>query len=91
MFNLGIGGIPDATLAQMVNHKDLGVHTELFGDGVTNLIKKGVITNARKTLDPGKIVSCFAFGSQSLYDFIDNNPFFRKTFVLLIAVSRPLK
>lgn len=73
---MGIGGIPDATLSQMRNHKDLGVHTELFGDGVVDLIKAGVITNMRKTVDPGKVVSSFAFGTKHLYDFINNNPMF---------------
>ena len=74
----GIGGIPDATLSQMIHHKELGVHTELFGDGVVDLVKRGVITNTKKTVDAGKIISSFAFGTKELYNFIDNNPLFRK-------------
>ncbi len=71
---MGIGGIPDAVLSQLTNHKDLGVHTEMFSDGILPLVEKGVITGRFKKVLPGKIVSCFAFGSQNLYDFIDNNP-----------------
>ena len=58
----------------LTDHKDLGVHTEMFSDGIIPLIKSGVVNNSRKTLHPGKIVSSFAMGSRELYDFIDNNP-----------------
>ena len=70
---LGIGSIPDAVLAQVANKHDLGVHTELFSDGVIDLVERGVITNERKTLHPGKIVAGFLFGSQKLYDFAQDN------------------
>lgn len=71
---LGIGKIPDAILHHLEGHKDLGIHTEMFSDGILPLIEKGVITNAKKTLHPGKIVASFVMGSRKLYDFIDNNP-----------------
>lgn len=70
---LGIGSIPDAVLAQVGDKKDLGVHTELFSDGVIDLVNRGVITNDKKTLHPGKIVAGFLFGSQRLYDFANDN------------------
>ncbi len=70
---LGIGSIPDAVLAQVGDKNDLGVHTELFSDGIITLVERGVITNDRKTLHPGKIVSGFLFGSQRLYDFAQDN------------------
>jgi len=73
---LGIGTIPDAALASMGHLKDLGIHTEMFSDGVIELIKKGVITNAYKKKHPGKVVSGFAIGTRALYDFIDDNPSF---------------
>lgn len=72
---LGIGAIPNAVLAQLGNHKHLGVHTEMFSDGVLPLVEKGVITGEHKKVKPGKIATCFAVGSQKLYDFIDENPF----------------
>ncbi|MGJ3237618.1 MAG: acetyl-CoA hydrolase/transferase family protein [Anaerolineae bacterium] len=72
----GIGGIPDAVLRQLTQHKDLGIHTELFSDGVMDMIEAGIITNAEKTLHPGKVVSGFVLGSQKLFDYIDDNPFF---------------
>jgi acyl-CoA hydrolase/RimJ/RimL family protein N-acetyltransferase len=71
---LGIGTIPDAVLHFLTSHKDLGIHTEMFSDGVIPLVEKGVITNAKKTLHRGKIVASFVLGSRKLYDFIDNNP-----------------
>jgi acyl-CoA hydrolase/GNAT superfamily N-acetyltransferase len=71
---LGIGKIPDAILHSLEGVKDLGIHTEMFSDGIIPLVEKGVITGARKTLHPGKIVASFAMGSRKLYDFIDNNP-----------------
>ncbi|MCP4416610.1 MAG: acetyl-CoA hydrolase/transferase family protein [Chloroflexi bacterium] len=71
---MGIGSIPDAVLRCLGNHKDLGIHTELFSDGVIEMVENGVITCAQKTFHPGKIVAGFLFGTQQLYDFIDNNP-----------------
>jgi acetyl-CoA hydrolase len=71
---MGIGSIPDAVLQRLGGHKDLGIHTELFSDGVIELVERGVITCARKTFHPGKIVAGFLFGTKQLYEFIDNNP-----------------
>jgi acetyl-CoA hydrolase len=71
---MGIGSIPDAVLGFLGAKRDLGVHTELFSDGVMDLVQKGVITNERKTLHQGKIVAGFILGSQRLYDFVDDNP-----------------
>ncbi len=71
---MGIGSIPDAVLQNLGRHKDLGVHTELFSDGIIDMVEAGVITCARKTFHPGKIVSGFLFGTQRLYDFAHNNP-----------------
>ena len=71
---MGIGAIPNAVLAQLGNHKNLGIHTEMFADGVLPLVKKGVINGAAKRLDKGKMVSTFLMGSQEVYDFIDDNP-----------------
>ena len=71
---MGIGAIPDAVLNYLGDKQDLGVHTELFSDGVMRLIQDGVITNEQKTLHPGKIVAGFILGSQELYDFVDDNP-----------------
>lgn len=71
---LGIGAIPDAVLKYLYNKKDLGIHTELFSDGVIDLVNAGVLTNAQKTLHPGKIVSGFLIGTKRLYDWADDNP-----------------
>jgi len=71
---LGIGAIPDAVLAFLGEKKDLGVHTEMFSDGVVDLINKGVITCARKNFNPGKAVASFFMGTRKLYDFVHNNP-----------------
>lgn len=71
---MGIGSIPDAVLRNLGNHKDIGVHTELFSDGVIDMVERGVITCARKTFHPGKIIAGFLFGSQRLYEFVHNNP-----------------
>ncbi len=71
---MGIGSIPDAVLKHLGNHRDLGVHTELFSDGVIDLVESGVITCSRKSFHAGKIVAGFLFGSQRLYDFVHNNP-----------------
>ena len=71
---LGIGAIPDAVLQCLQDKKDLGIHTEMFSDGVIDLVQKGVINGKCKTLHPGKLVATFLMGSQRLYDFVDNNP-----------------
>ena len=71
---MGIGAIPNAVLAQLGNHKNLGIHTEMFADGVLLLVEKGVINGANKVIDKGKMVSTFLMGSQECYDFIDDNP-----------------
>ncbi len=71
---LGIGGMPNAVAKSLFGKKDLGIHTEMFTSGMVELIKAGVITGKKKTLHPGKHVACFAYGSQELYDFIDDNP-----------------
>ena len=71
---MGIGTIPNSVLAKLTRHKDLGVHTEMFSDGVIPLVESGVINNRLKAVHPGKIVSGFVFGSKKLYDFIDDNP-----------------
>lgn len=71
---MGIGGIPDAVLGCLQNHKDLGVHSEMFSDGVLRLVQSGVITGLKKNRHIGKIVSSFVMGSRTLYDFIDDNP-----------------
>jgi len=71
---MGIGNIPNAVLANLGGHRRLGIHTEMFSDGVLPLIQKGVITGEEKKVRRGKIVSCFAVGSRELYDFIDDNP-----------------
>jgi acyl-CoA hydrolase len=70
----GIGFIPDAVLACLGNHKGLGLHTEMFSDGIMPLVEKGVITNQYKKKHRGKIVSSFMLGSRKLYDFVDDNP-----------------
>ncbi|MDE6630752.1 MAG: 4-hydroxybutyrate CoA-transferase [Bacteroidales bacterium] len=71
---MGIGSIPNAVLSQLGNHKNLGVHTEMFADGVLNLVRKGVINGMNKKIDKGKIVSTFVMGSKEVYDFLDDNP-----------------
>ena len=70
----GIGAIPDAVLRRLTSRQDLGIHTELFSDGIIDLMNRGVITGERKTLHPGKIVAGFMLGTQRLYDFVDDNP-----------------
>lgn len=70
---LGIGAIPDAVLSNLEDRKDLGIHTEMFSDGVMNLMKKGVITGRYKELHPGKVVSAFLTGTQELYNFVNEN------------------
>ncbi len=71
---MGIGAIPDAVLKYLHDKKDLGVHSELFSDGVIELVEAGVLTNARKTLHPGKIIAGFMLGTKRLYDWSDDNP-----------------
>lgn len=70
---LGIGAIPDAALQSMQNHKDLGIHTEMFSDGILSLMEKGVISNRYKINHRHKVVTSFAMGTKKLYDFIDDN------------------
>jgi acyl-CoA hydrolase len=70
----GIGSIPNALLAGLHGHRDLGVHTELLSDGMIELVEKGVVTGTRKRLDPGKVVTTFALGTRRLYDFLHENP-----------------
>jgi 4-hydroxybutyrate CoA-transferase len=71
---MGIGAIPDAVLAALGGHKDLGVHTEMFSDGVVELVEKGIITGSEKKVHPGKLVATFLMGTRRLYDFVDDNP-----------------
>ena len=75
-FQIGIGRVPHAILPFLKDKKDLGVHTEVFGNGTIDLIESGAITCKKKTLHPGKIIASFCMGSRRLYDFVDNNPFF---------------
>ncbi len=71
---MGIGAIPDAVLKHLFDKKDLGIHTELFSDGVIDLVEAGVLTNAKKTLHPGKIIAGFILGTKRLYEWVHNNP-----------------
>ncbi|MBU3699351.1 MAG: acetyl-CoA hydrolase/transferase family protein [Candidatus Kapabacteria bacterium] len=71
---MGIGAIPDAVLHQLGGHKDLGIHTEMFSDGLLPLVESGVVTGSQKAIHPGKIVATFVMGTKKLYDFIDDNP-----------------
>jgi acyl-CoA hydrolase len=70
----GIGGIPNALLEHLKDHRDLGIHTELLSDGLIDLVESGVVTGTRKRLRTGKIVATFALGTRALYDFLDQNP-----------------
>ncbi|RFS23260.1 acetyl-CoA hydrolase/transferase family protein [Chitinophaga silvatica] len=70
---MGIGGIPNAVLESLHQHKDLGIHTEMFSDGIVDLVEKGVITGKHKKVHPGLLISSFAIGSQRLYKFMDTN------------------
>lgn len=70
----GIGAIPDAVLAALTGHRDLGVHTEMFSDGVIDLVERGVINGRKKRVHPGVLVSSFLMGTRRLYDFVDDNP-----------------
>ena len=71
---IGYGGIPDAVVMQLTEKRDLGVHTEMIGDGILRLVECGAVTNRRKTLLPGKMVATFALGSRRLYEFMHHNP-----------------
>ena len=71
---MGIGAIPDAVLKQLHGHKGLGIHTEMFSDGVVPLVENGVITNEHKRIRPGKIVTTFTLGTRKVYDFVHDNP-----------------
>ncbi|KAK0412668.1 hypothetical protein QR680_006344 [Steinernema hermaphroditum] len=71
---MGIGGIPDAVLPALKNHRDLGIHTEMFSDGALDLIARGVVNNKLKKIIPGKILTTFVYGTRKLYDFLDDNP-----------------
>ncbi|TAH19371.1 MAG: acetyl-CoA hydrolase/transferase family protein [Cytophagales bacterium] len=74
---MGIGVIPDAALASLTNHKDLGVHTEMFSDGLIPLLESGVVTNKYKKKHRGRVVAGFVLGTKKLYDYIDDNPLIR--------------
>ena len=79
----GIGAIPDAALAALTQHKDLGVHTEMFSDGILDLVECSAVTNSRKKIHPGKIVSGFVYGSKRLYEFMHDNPMIRQSSCLM--------
>ncbi|CAK9301025.1 unnamed protein product [Gordionus sp. m RMFG-2023] len=72
---MGIGSIPDAVLSQLHNHKDLGIHSEMFSDGILPLINEGVITNAHKKFRTGKILGSFVIGTKKIFDFLNDNHF----------------
>jgi acyl-CoA hydrolase len=71
---IGYGGIPDAVVMQLTHKRDLGIHTEMIGDGILKLIECGAVTNRRKNYLPGKTIATFALGSNKLYRFMDRNP-----------------
>ncbi|CAN5901692.1 acetyl-CoA hydrolase/transferase C-terminal domain-containing protein [soil metagenome] len=71
---IGYGGIPDAVVMQLTSKHDLGIHTEMIGDGILTLLESGAVTNRKKNYMPGKIVATFALGSKKLYQFMDRNP-----------------
>ncbi|ALJ06788.1 4-hydroxybutyrate CoA-transferase [Pseudalgibacter alginicilyticus] len=71
---MGIGGIPNAVLTYLNNHKNLGVHTEMFSEGIVDLVEKGIVNGSQKKVNPYKIVSGFAMGTRRLYDFMNDNP-----------------
>jgi len=72
---MGIGSIPNAVLTQLTNHKNLGLHTEMFSDGVIDLILKDIINGNNKGVNPGRAMATFLMGSKKLYDYVDDNPF----------------
>ncbi len=71
---MGIGAIPDSVMKYLKDHKDLGIHTEMFSDGIVELVEEGIINGEQKTLHPGKIIAGFVLGTKKSFDFIDNNP-----------------
>jgi acyl-CoA hydrolase len=71
---IGYGGIPDAVVMQLTGKRDLGIHTEMIGDGILTLVESGAVNNSKKTLLPGKMVATFALGSRKLYEFMHQNP-----------------
>lgn len=71
---MGIGSVPNAVLACLESHKNLGIHSEMFSDGILPLVEKGIVNGSEKKVHPGKIVGTFAMGTQKLYDFINDNP-----------------
>lgn len=71
---IGYGGIPDAVVMQLTNKHDLGIHTEMIGDGIMTLVEAGVVNNRKKNFHPGKMLATFALGSKKLYDFMNRNP-----------------
>lgn len=73
---MGVGTIPDAVLKSLTNHKNLGIHTEMFSDGIIDLVECDVINNSKKRIHPNKSVTGFALGSRKLYDYVDDNPAF---------------
>jgi len=72
---MGIGAIPDAVLRRLKDKRDLGIHSEMFSDGVVDLVEAGAVTNRRKHVHPGRIVTSFVVGTERLYNFVDDNPF----------------
>jgi acyl-CoA hydrolase len=72
---MGIGAIPDAALSRMFDKHELGIHTEMFSDGVVDLVEAGVVTNRYKQVHPGRIATSFVSGTKRVYDFVDDNPF----------------
>ena len=72
---MGIGAIPDAVLRRLFDKHDLGIHTEMFSDSVVDLVEAGVVTNRRKHLHPGRIITSFVIGTERLYEFVNDNPF----------------
>ncbi len=71
---IGYGGIPDAVVMQLTHKRDLGIHTEMIGDGIMSLVEAGVVNNSRKNFNPGKMFATFALGSKKLYQFMHRNP-----------------
>jgi acyl-CoA hydrolase len=71
---MGIGAIPDAVLSQLIHHRKLGIHTEMFSDGLLPLLELGAVTGENKKILPGKVVATFAMGSEKLMRFVDDNP-----------------
>lgn len=75
---LGIGGIPNAVLTALEGKRDIGIHTEMISDGIMNAVESGMVTGAKKTLHPGKVISTFILGTKNLYDFVHDNPLFEQ-------------